>query len=262
MLEGTLDVANGARRWDAPAGTIVTVRRGVPHAWCNPSDTPLRMLVVFTPGMIEGLFSAAAGVKDVDRIISVRNHAARWNPVVLLEAAGLALFAVSGSHKALVYQLKPIMAALPGMLTGIGGGMMRDVLLAEIPIVLRCDLYAVAALAGAATVVTANVLQLPSGVAVLVGAALCFGLGVLAIHTRLAASPRAVIEIKSEAGDGDRCPIFVRGAPVHLGSSRALCTPRPGISRSRLRRCSVSRRAPYNFRAETLGYVCHRILNS
>ena len=83
MLEGTLDVANGARRWDAPAGTIVTVRRGVPHAWCNPSDTPLRMLVVFTPGMIEGLFSAAAGVKDVDRIISVRNHAAMESGAVV-----------------------------------------------------------------------------------------------------------------------------------------------------------------------------------
>jgi uncharacterized cupin superfamily protein len=74
VLEGTLDVANGARRWDAPAGTIVTVRRGVPHAWCNPSDTPLRMLVVFTPGMIDGLFSAAADVKDVDRITVIAAH--------------------------------------------------------------------------------------------------------------------------------------------------------------------------------------------
>ncbi len=61
VLEGTLDIANGDRRWEAPAGTCVTVKRGVPHAWCNPSDTPLHMLVVFSPGQIDGLFRATAG---------------------------------------------------------------------------------------------------------------------------------------------------------------------------------------------------------
>lgn len=106
----------------------------------------------------------------------------RWNPVLLFDAAGLALFAVSGAHKALVYGLNPVMATLLGMLTGIGGGMARDVLLAEIPTVLRSDLYAVAALVGAAVVVIANMLQLPSGVAALFGAVLCFGLRVLAIR--------------------------------------------------------------------------------
>jgi uncharacterized membrane protein YeiH len=105
----------------------------------------------------------------------------RWNPVLVFDAAGLALFAVSGAHKALVFGLNPVMATLLGMLTGIGGGMARDVLLAEIPTVLRSDLYAVAALVGAAIVVIADMLQLPSGVAALVGAALCFGLRVLAI---------------------------------------------------------------------------------
>jgi len=103
------------------------------------------------------------------------------NAVLLFDAAGLALFAVSGSHKALLYGLNPVMATLLGMLTGIGGGMARDVLLAEIPTVLRADLYAVAALAGAAVVVIANSLQLPSGAAALVGAALCFGLRLMAI---------------------------------------------------------------------------------
>ena len=106
----------------------------------------------------------------------------RWNPVMLFDAAGLALFAVSGAHKALLYGLNPVMATLLGMLTGIGGGMARDVLLAEIPTVLRADLYAVAALVGAAVVVIANTLELPSGAAALVGAALCFGLRVLAIR--------------------------------------------------------------------------------
>ena len=71
VLEGTLDIASGDQRWDVPAGTSVTVKRGVPHAWCNPSDTPLHMLVVFSPGHIDGLFRAAAGVDDVDRITAI-----------------------------------------------------------------------------------------------------------------------------------------------------------------------------------------------
>jgi uncharacterized membrane protein YeiH len=105
----------------------------------------------------------------------------RWNPVLVFDAAGLALFAVSGAHKALAYGLNPVMATLLGMVTGIGGGMARDILLAEIPAVLRADLYAVAALLGAAVVVGAYVLHLPAGAAALAGAALCFGLRVLAI---------------------------------------------------------------------------------
>ena len=102
--------------------------------------------------------------------------------VLLFDGAGLALFAVSGTQKALAFGLNPIMAALLGMLTGIGGGMVRDVLLAEIPVVLRADLYAVAALAGAAVVVVGSLLHLPSTAATITGAAVCFGLRVMAIQ--------------------------------------------------------------------------------
>jgi uncharacterized membrane protein YeiH len=105
----------------------------------------------------------------------------RWNPVLVFDAAGLALFAVSGAHKALLYGLNPMMATSLGMVTGIGGGMARDILLSEIPTVLRADLYAVAGLLGAAIVVGAHVLQLPSGAAALVGATVCFGVRVLAM---------------------------------------------------------------------------------
>ena len=80
------------------------------------------------------------GFSGVDRLRS---------PVLVFDGAGLALFAVSGTQTALAFGLNPVMAALLGMLTGIGGGMTRDVLLAEIPTVLRADLYALAALAGA-----------------------------------------------------------------------------------------------------------------
>jgi uncharacterized membrane protein YeiH len=104
------------------------------------------------------------------------------NPVLVFDGAGLALFAVSGAQKALAFGLDPVMAALLGMLTGIGGGMVRDVLIAKIPIVLRADLYAVAALAGAGVVVTGSLLHVPSTAATMAGAALCFGLRLMAIQ--------------------------------------------------------------------------------
>ena len=66
--------------------------------------------------------------------------------MLLFDGAGLALFAVTGTQKALAAGLNPVMAAIMGMLTGIGGGMLRDVLVNETPTVLRADLYAVAAL--------------------------------------------------------------------------------------------------------------------
>jgi len=103
-------------------------------------------------------------------------------PVLLCDAAGLALFAVAGTGKALAFHLGPVAAVMLGMLTGIGGGVVRDILVAEIPTVLRADLYAVAALAGAAVVVMGRKLQLPSAAATITGAVLCFGLRFLAIR--------------------------------------------------------------------------------
>jgi uncharacterized membrane protein YeiH len=102
--------------------------------------------------------------------------------VLLFDAAGLGLFAVAGTQKALAFGLNPVMAALLGMLTGIGGGMTRDVLLAEVPTVLRADLYAVAALAGAALVVIGAALRLPPTAVTIAGALLCFGLRFIAIR--------------------------------------------------------------------------------
>jgi uncharacterized membrane protein YeiH len=101
--------------------------------------------------------------------------------VQVFDAGGLSLFAVSGTLKALSFQLDPVPAVLLGMLTGIGGGMVRDVLVAEVPTVLRGDVYAVAALAGATVVVVGRVLQLPSIPIAIVGAVVCFGLRFMAI---------------------------------------------------------------------------------
>jgi uncharacterized membrane protein YeiH len=115
------------------------------------------------------------------------------SPVLVFDAVGLSLFAVSGALKALAFGLNPVAAVLLGMLTGIGGGMLRDVLVAEIPTVLRGDVYAVAALAGAAVVVGGGLLHIPSTPVAAIGAALCFGLRLGAIRRgwELPVAPRA-----------------------------------------------------------------------
>ena len=104
------------------------------------------------------------------------------DPVRMFDAAGLALFAVAGAQKALAYGLNPVMAALLGTLTGIGGGMVRDLLLGHVPMVLRTEVYAVAALAGAGVVVIGASLGLPSAATMSAGAVLCFGLRMLAVR--------------------------------------------------------------------------------
>ena len=102
--------------------------------------------------------------------------------VLVFDAAGLGVFAVSGALKATAFGLNPLAAVLLGMLTGIGGGMLRDLLVAEVPVVLRAELYAVAGLVGAAVVVGGQILGLPSSPLAIVGAALCFGLRLLALR--------------------------------------------------------------------------------
>jgi uncharacterized membrane protein YeiH len=103
-------------------------------------------------------------------------------PVLILDAAGLAFFAVSGALKALTFGIMPFAAIMLGVLTGVGGGVARDVLVAEIPSVLRAELYAVAALAGASVVVIGDIMQLPSLAVAVVGGAVCFGLRFMAIR--------------------------------------------------------------------------------
>jgi uncharacterized membrane protein YeiH len=103
------------------------------------------------------------------------------NLVLTFDAGGLALFAVSGTQTALGYGLSPVMAALLGMLTGIGGGILRDVLVSDIPAVLRSELYAVAALAGATVVVAGHVLDAPPAASAVAGAAVCLGIRLVAL---------------------------------------------------------------------------------
>ncbi|WP_411833835.1 trimeric intracellular cation channel family protein [Pseudoxanthomonas mexicana] len=104
------------------------------------------------------------------------------NPVQIFDAAGLALFAVLGTGKALAYGLGPFSATLLGMLSGIGGGIVRDLLVARTPVVLQAELYAVAALLGGGVVAIAHVAGWSQAPAMAAGAFACFGLRYMAIR--------------------------------------------------------------------------------
>ena len=102
--------------------------------------------------------------------------------VTVLDAAGLALFCVTGAIKALAFGLGPIPAALMGMLTGIGGGIVRDVLAGRVPLVFRGELYATPALVGAAIAVVGHEAGLRTAVVAVPAAIVCFGWRVIAVR--------------------------------------------------------------------------------
>jgi uncharacterized membrane protein YeiH len=102
--------------------------------------------------------------------------------ILFFDAMGLAVFCVTGASKALDFHLGPVQATLLGAITGIGGGMLRDVLLREVPTVLRHELYAIPALAGAGVVAVAHVAGTTSGRFTLIGAVVCFAMRLAGLH--------------------------------------------------------------------------------
>lgn len=103
-------------------------------------------------------------------------------PLLYFDAAGLGLFCAAGTTKALAFGLSPWAAVVLGMLTGIGGGIARDVLMSEVPAVFQGDIYALAALAGATLVVVGSELGWSAFHTTMAGSLLCFGLRCIAIQ--------------------------------------------------------------------------------
>jgi uncharacterized membrane protein YeiH len=101
--------------------------------------------------------------------------------ITLLDAAALALFAVAGTRKALDYDMHPFIAVLLGVITGVGGGTIRDIFLARVPGVLRVEIYATAALAGAACMVAALKLRVSPTIAAFAGGSICFALRMVSV---------------------------------------------------------------------------------
>jgi uncharacterized membrane protein YeiH len=101
-------------------------------------------------------YLAAAAAAGVVCFFAGRMLERAERSVMIFDALGLGLFAVTGATKALQFGLGPVQAVVLGTITGIGGGMLRDLLLREVPTVLREGLYAIPALLGATVLVLAQ----------------------------------------------------------------------------------------------------------
>jgi uncharacterized membrane protein YeiH len=102
--------------------------------------------------------------------------------LVDLDAFGLALFAVAGTQKALDYDIHPLVAALLGTIGGVGGGVMSDIVLNQVPRILKTDIYATAAVAAAAIIVIGRIFGLPQRTTSIVAGLVCFSLRLVAVR--------------------------------------------------------------------------------
>lgn len=103
-------------------------------------------------------------------------------PVLFFDAAGLSMFAVTGAQKALSYGTNGEVAVLLGILTAVGGGVLRDVLLNRVPVILQKEIYASAALVAALIVVAGHYYNwLTTDWVAIIALSLCFTIRILAL---------------------------------------------------------------------------------
>ncbi|TAM99209.1 MAG: trimeric intracellular cation channel family protein [Chitinophagaceae bacterium] len=102
-------------------------------------------------------------------------------PVILFDALGLSLFAVSGAEKALSFGHNNEVAILLGMITAVGGGVIRDIFLNRIPVIFEKEIYASAALLGAVVVVAGHSWGIPNGWVSPAGFIICLVIRLLAL---------------------------------------------------------------------------------
>jgi uncharacterized membrane protein YeiH len=103
------------------------------------------------------------------------------NSLLVADALGLALFAISGAQIAENAGLSPLIVVLMGAMTGTAGGMLRDVMSARVPLIFTQDLYATAAIAGIVVYLLMQKLHAPRSLAVGVGVAAILGVRVMAV---------------------------------------------------------------------------------
>jgi uncharacterized membrane protein YeiH len=181
-VSGVLAVAGRRLDWfGAIVVGVVTALGGGSIRDVILGDTP-----VFWTEQLEFLFTAALGAAVAIPLayLLVRGSTRRFDEALqLADAAGLALFAVVGANTALELGFDGAIAVVAGTLTGVGGGVIRDVLAGRVPLVLSGEIYATAALAGTTAFVLLDELTgLPEPPAAVIGAVIIFGLRVLGIQ--------------------------------------------------------------------------------
>jgi uncharacterized membrane protein YeiH len=136
------------------------------------------------PGAIRNWNYAAVALATGAAVFLLRASVSGINHwlVTTLDAAGLSFFAIAGATKALEFKLNPLLATMMGGITGVGGGTIRDLLIGQVPKVLRSDVYAAAALFGAAITILCLKLRVNVAVASGCGILACFVLRMLAVY--------------------------------------------------------------------------------
>lgn len=151
-------------------GSMRDVLLGQPVFWIvDPTDLLICAAV--------GIFTYVAGTRVVGLMAAVRPR----QLLLWADALGLGIFAVTGAQKAFWFGAHPVTAVVLGTLTASFGGIIRDILAGEVPLVLRKEIYVTAAFLGSATFSTCAVLGLSYSVAGVAGFVAGFGLRALAI---------------------------------------------------------------------------------
>lgn len=135
-------------------------------------------------GLADWRYLAAAVLASVITAASQGLVVRLAHPVTLFDTLGLGLFAVTGAQKALLFGTNAEVAVLMGMVTAVGGGVARDVLLNRVPVILQREIYASAALVGAAIATFGDALGLASPALTWVAVAACFALRMASLRWR------------------------------------------------------------------------------
>ena len=130
----------------------------------------------------DGRYLAAASGAGVVSFVARPRLEQADRTLTVFDAIGLGLFSVTGADAALAHHLAALQCIILGAITGVGGGMVRDVLLRQIPTVLRAELYAVPALLGSAVVVASHAAGSRSALFPLAAAAVCIATRMLGVR--------------------------------------------------------------------------------
>lgn len=128
---------------------------------------------------------AAAGALIAFAFAHLLHHLSR--PIMILDAVGLSVFAITGATKALDLGIGPAQAIILGTISAVGGGTIRDAFLGRVPTVMSDGLYAVPAFVGATLAVVASLTGFHGPVTGIGAATACFLLRVVGVHFKLRA---------------------------------------------------------------------------
>lgn len=135
------------------------------------------------PGIHDWRYGTTAGLAALTVFFGYQSVTEISPPVlVTIDAVGLALFAVAGATKALNFGISAFMSAAMGALSGVGGGVIRGLLLSRVPQILKSDIYALAAYAGAVAVVLGSRAKASPALTGIIAALVCFAFRMASYH--------------------------------------------------------------------------------